>query len=206
MQPNEHPEIAELADSEIRPPNNPTHSTNLTPAIYPKALQNIIGVNRVNCAGCKWNFENRKTRHSDSAKTAKMGFVSFGTMHLGAFCKNISSSDREALPPHHPHRPRQLRRAYWSFLPRGIGPFCTGSGKLSAREFRGSFIKVGQESCRYWPRDAEDCGRESVAVVGIQPVILPISGSLLDSTVCRYSWSNSSNLGHLSCHYRVAAS
>jgi len=39
-----------------KPTNNPTHSTNPTAAMYPKALQNIIGVGYVMFVGCIWDF------------------------------------------------------------------------------------------------------------------------------------------------------
>jgi len=76
----------------------------------PKTLQHTIGVDYRRFVGCKWNFENRKTRHSDSAKTANTGFVGFGTMHLALSAKKISSSDGEVLPRHHQRRVRQVRR------------------------------------------------------------------------------------------------
>jgi hypothetical protein len=39
-----------------KPPPNPTHSTRSTPTIYPKALLDTVGVDRVDYVGYIWVF------------------------------------------------------------------------------------------------------------------------------------------------------
>ncbi len=46
---------------------------------------------------------------------------------------------------------------------------------------------------------ADDIWRESVTFVCIHPSILSISGSLLVTTVCMYSFTESSNFGRITC-------
>ena len=54
--------------------------------------------------------DNRKTPHSDSAKTAKIGFVSFGTTHWALSAKKSAALTEKPCPQHHRRRLRQPRR------------------------------------------------------------------------------------------------
>jgi hypothetical protein len=103
-----------------KPPPNPTHPTTRRQAILPNPFHPFTGVEHVRFVGYSWNSLNWETRHSDSVKIAKIGFVSFGTMQLGTFRKK---SEAQTEIPFHPITgiPGVDRVDYvgckWSFYP-----------------------------------------------------------------------------------------
>ena len=126
-----------------KPPINPTYSTKPTPNHPPQALRphhrrRLRQLRRVQTGIAKAG----KHTILITPKPPKLVSSILSLCHWVLPEKEIGSPDGGFLPPHHPRRPRQLRRVELEFITPGVLPLCTRISNISAREIRVNSIKA----------------------------------------------------------------